>query len=126
MADLFGIRLSAGTVAGMLTRAAGRLGKEFLPRVRDALAAAAADVVGADETGLRVGGKLHWVHCARTDRFTLVVCHPRRGRESIDLLGVLPGFTRVVVHDCWSPYDALTDAPPAVLHACHPGAARGG
>ncbi|SNQ48173.1 conserved hypothetical protein [Frankia canadensis] len=108
MAELFGIALSPGTVAAMLARAAGRLGAEFLPQVRDALAA--ADVVGADETGLRVAGKLHWVHCARTEKLTLVVCHPRRGREGIDFLGVLPGFTRVVVHDCWAPYDAFVDA----------------
>lgn len=108
MAELFGIRLSPGTVVAMLARAARRLDKEFLPQVRDALAA--ADVVGADETGLRVGGKLHWVHCARTEKLTLVVCHPRRGREGIDFLGVLPGFAGVVVHDCWAPYDAFVDA----------------
>jgi transposase len=108
MAELFGAPLSAGTVAAMLTRAAGRLETRFLPLVRDLLAA--APVTGVDETGLRVAGKLHWVHCARTERLTLLVCHPRRGVEGIDHLGVLPGYTGVAVHDCWSPYDTYVQA----------------
>jgi hypothetical protein len=65
----------------------------------------ASDVVGFDETGLRVAGRLHWVHCARTDKYTLVTCHPKRGRKGIDDLGVLPGFAGVAIHDAWAPYD---------------------
>jgi transposase len=108
MAELFGTPLSAGTVAAMLARAAGRLAERFLPDVRDQLSKAA--VVGADETGLRVAGKLHWVHCARTEKLTLVVVHPRRGREGIRAVGVLPDYRGTVVHDCWAPYDAFVDA----------------
>jgi hypothetical protein len=67
-----------------------------------------AQVVGFDETGLRVEGRLHWVHCARTDKYTLVVCHPRRGREGIEALGVLPRFGGIAVHDAWAPYECAT------------------
>jgi hypothetical protein len=105
MAELFGIPLSPGTVAAMLARAATRLAEKFLPEVRDALKK--AEVVGADETGLRVAGKLHWVHCVRTENLTLVVVHPRRGLLGIQAAGVLPEFEGKVVHDCWAPYDAL-------------------
>jgi transposase len=64
---------------------------------------------GFDETGLRVAGKLHWVHCARTDKYTLVTCHPKRGTKGIDDLGVLPGFAGVAIHDAWAPYDTYLD-----------------
>lgn len=106
LAELFGTPLSAGTVAGVTARAAGRLG-EFVDRVRDEIAG--CEVVGFDETGLRVDGKLHWVHCARTGKYTLVSCHPRRGRAGIDDLGVLGRFSGVAVHDAWAPYDTYPD-----------------
>ncbi|MCK9879137.1 IS66 family transposase [Frankia sp. Ag45/Mut15] len=107
LAELVGIPLSAGTVATMTARAATDL-TGFLTAVRDLLAG--AEVVGADETGLRVAGRLHWVHCARTGKYTLIDCHPKRGTAGIDALGVLTGFGGVVVHDAWAPYDTYTDA----------------
>jgi transposase len=107
LAELFGVPLSAGTVTAMTARAAAGLG-DFLACVRAKLAA--AEVVGFDETGLRVAGSLHWVHCARTGKYTLVSCHRRRGVEGIEDAGVLPGFTGVAVHDAWAPYDTYLDA----------------
>jgi len=73
LAELFGIPLSSGTVAGTTARAAGRLG-EFLEHARGQIAA--AEVAGFDETGFRVQGRLHWVHCARTGMYTLLMVHP--------------------------------------------------
>ena len=126
LAELFGIPLSAGTVAAITARAAGRL-DEFLERARGNIAASA--VAGFDETGFRVAGRLHWVHCARTGKYTLLMVHPRRGRTA---MGILPSFAGVAVHDAWGPYDtyatpehqlccahalrelqAVTDATPA-------------
>ena len=106
LAELFGTPLSAGTVSDVTARAAAEL-DDFSDCVRERLAA--SEVVGFDETGLRVAGKLHWVHCARTAKYTLVICHPRRGREGIDALGVLPQFSGVAVHDAWAPYDTYAD-----------------
>jgi hypothetical protein len=81
--------------------------EEFLNLVRGRLVE--ADVVGFDETGLRVEGKLHWVHFARTDRYTLVTCHPKRGKAGIDDLGVLGRLREVAVHDAWAPCDTYLD-----------------
>jgi transposase len=106
LAELFGTPISQGTVADVTRRAAGRL-EGFLEEVREELIA--AQVVGFDETGLRVEGKLHWVHCARTEKYTLVICHPRRGREGIEALGVLPRFGGIAVHDAWAPYNTYAD-----------------
>ena len=105
LAELFGVPLSAGTVAGITARAAGRLGG-FLERAREEIAA--SPVAGFDETGFRVEGKLHWVHCARTARYTLLMVHPRRGAKAMEAMGVLPAFAGVAVHDAWAPYDTCT------------------
>jgi transposase len=106
LAELFGTPVSAGTVAVMVERAAGGLDK-FSGVVRDRVAAAV--VAGFDETGFRVEGMLHRVHCARTDKYTLITCHPKRGRVAIDDAGVLPRFGGVAVHDAWAPYDTYID-----------------
>jgi hypothetical protein len=105
--ELFAIPVSQATVTAMAARAAGRLGG-FCQRVGDRIAA--APVAGFDETGLRVAGKLAWVHVARTDHDTLITCHPKRGREGTDDAGVLHRFRGVAVHDAWAPYDTYPDA----------------
>jgi hypothetical protein len=87
LAELFGVPLSSGTVAALTARAAGRL-DGFLEEIRARIAG--AGVAGFDETGLRVEGKLRWVHCARTGKYTLLSCHPRRGTQAMDAMGVLP------------------------------------
>jgi transposase len=115
LAELFGIPLSSGTVAALTARAAGRL-DGFLEEIRARIAAAA--VAGFDETGLRVEGKLRWVHCARTGKYTLLSCHPRRGTEAMDAMGVLPSFGGVAVHDAWAPYDTYA-APGHQLCCAH-------
>jgi transposase len=106
LAELFGTPVGEGTVATMTTRAAEGLG-EFLGRVADRVAE--AEVAGFDETGLRVAGRLHWVHCARTGKYTLITCHPKRGRSGIDAANVLGRFRGIAVHDAWAPYDTYLD-----------------
>jgi transposase len=106
LAELFGTPVSDATVAAMTRRAADRL-DGFTDIVRDRIAD--APVAGFDETGLRVAGRLHWVHCARTSKYTLITCHPKRGRIGIDAAGVLGRFRGVAVHDAWAPYDTYAD-----------------
>lgn len=105
LAELSGIPLSSGTVAGITARAAGRLGR-FLEHAREQIAG--SEVAGFDETGFRVDGRLHWVHCARTGKYTLLTVHPRRGIEAMEAMGILPSFTGIAIHDAWAPYDTYT------------------
>jgi transposase len=105
LAEMFGVPLSSGTVAGITARAAGKLGG-FLERARDQITA--SEVAGFDETGFRVDGRLHWVHCARTGKYTLLMVHPRRGTQAMKAMGILPSFAGVAVHDAWAPYDTYT------------------
>ena len=106
LGELFGTPVSEGTVARMTKRAADGL-DEFLAEVKDRIAE--AEVAGFDETGLRVAGTLHWVHCARTEKYTVITCHTKRGKEGIDDAGVLGRFRGVAVHDAWAPYDTYVD-----------------
>jgi hypothetical protein len=106
LAELFGNPVSEGTVARMSTHAAAGL-EGFLIQVTDRIAQ--AEVAGFDETGLRVAGALHWVRCARTDKYTLITCHPNAARRAIDDAGVLGPFRGVAVHDAWAPYDTYLD-----------------
>ncbi len=86
LAELFGVPLSSGTVAALTARAAGRPGG-FPEHVRGQIAA--AEVAGSGETVFRVQGRLHWVHCARTGKYTLLMVHPKRGTEAMKAMGVL-------------------------------------
>ena len=77
-----------------------------------------AEVAGFDETGFRVDGRLHWVHCARTGKYTLLMVHPRRGTQAMEAMGVLPSFAGIAVHDAWAPYDTYA-APDHQLCCAH-------
>ncbi len=107
LAELFDTPVAEGTVASMTARGAAGL-DEFLTEVGDRIAA--SEVAGFDETGLRVAGRLAWVHCARTNTCTLITCHSKRGRAGINDAGVLTRFRGVAVHDAWAPYDTYVDA----------------
>ena len=113
LTQLFGTPLSGGTVAALTARAAGRLAG-FLGRVRDKLTE--SEVVGFDETGLRAAGKLPWVHRARTDKYTLVTCHPKRVRKVSTTSASYP--TSAVSPSTTRPYHArrrsTLDAPAAL------------
>ena len=78
----------------------------------------AAEVAGFDETGFRVDSRLHRVHCARTGKYTLLVVHPKRGRQAMEAMGILSSFTGVAVHDAWLPYDTYM-APDHQLCCAH-------
>ena len=76
-----------------------------------------APVLCADESGLRVDGKLHWLHVAATATLTWYGMHAKRGMEAIVAHGILPQRLGVLVHDCWGPYWKLVDGPHALCNA---------
>jgi hypothetical protein len=46
--------------------------------------------------------------------------HPRRGKEAIEAMGVLPSFAGVAVHDAWAPYDLYPGADHQLCCAHYP------
>ena len=65
-------------------------------------------VVHADETGINISGKNHWLHCASTPVWTLFYAHEKRGLEAMESKGLLNRFTGILVHDHWKPYFKLS------------------
>ena len=109
LAQVGGIPLSPGSVHHAVEVAGVRL-KPLEQSIRDALIT--AGVAHADETGMRVGTKLHWLHVLSTAELTAYFPHPKRGAEALDAFGLLELFTGVLVHDHWSAYERY-----ACLHA---------
>jgi len=65
---------------------------------------AQSDLMHADETGINIGGKRHWLHCASNASLTWFHPHAKRGTEAMDEIGILPSFKGVLCHDHWKPY----------------------
>ncbi len=87
-ADLCGASLSEDTLDGLYRRAGAAL-ESFDQQVIDALIA--NEHVHFDKSGMRVGGRLQWLHVASTDTLTHYLMHAGRGREEMGVLGNFSG-----------------------------------
>src|SRR5579871_2328636 len=94
LSDVCGCHLSPGTLEAFVAEGADRL-IETEELIKQALRA--ADVLGTDETGVRVQGVLQWVHVARTDHLTHYAVHRKRGKAASDAIGILPQFHGIMV-----------------------------
>ncbi len=104
LADLFGVCPSEG----MLASAQATAYTQLAPVERAIGEAARREAVAhVDESSIRIGGRLAWVHVFSTALWTVYAQHAKRGREAIDALGLLIGFAGRRVHDAWAPYLTL-------------------
>ena len=102
--DLFGLPLSDATALAINEEARMRLAPT-VARMGEALKTVA--VAHADETGMRVAGKIHWLHVLATATLTWVGAHANRGKKAFDAFGILTVFVGTLIHDGWKSYRDL-------------------
>ena len=111
MRDLFGCRLSPGTVANIVRECAAGLVETEL-KIKKKLRR--SSVIHSDETGLRVNKRLHYVHVASNARLTHYAAAAHRGRTAIDEINVLPRYRGTCVHDGLLAYTHYTQCRHAL------------
>jgi transposase len=115
MRDVFGLALSQASVLAF----AGEAALALAPTVQAiGQAVQSAPVVHADETGIRIEGKLHWLHCLVTHSLSWLGHHAKRGSEAFEELGLLGGVRGTLVHDGLAGYRSL-DCAHSLCNAHH-------
>jgi transposase-like protein len=116
LADLYGVTLSAGTLATWVQQSAGAL-TSFERDLKAALRH--APLLHSDETGVRLAGATAWAHVTSTATLTHYAIHAKRGHAATDAIGILPDYPGVSVHDGWKPYQTYTRARHALCNVHH-------
>jgi transposase len=101
LSDIVGASVSEGT----LFNTRSQCFEQLRPIASDIQAAIVdSQVVHFDETGMRVNGKLWWLHVACTDGLTYYFVQSKRGHDAIDEMEILPQFQGKAIHDGWKSY----------------------
>ena len=101
MHDLFGVPICTGTLANIEQQCSQKL-QATVELIKEQVRH--AEVGHFDETGMKINGKLFWLHSASTARASYYFPHAKRGTPAMDAMGILPGFKGVAIHDFWSSY----------------------
>ena len=100
-ADQCQIPISEGSLFNFNLQAFKQLA-DFEQISKDQLAQ--ASIAHADETGININGKRHWLHCASNPGWTHFYPHQKRGTEAMNEIGILPRYQGILCHDHWKPY----------------------
>jgi len=100
-ADQLGIPVGEGSLYNFNQQAYEQLA-EFEAISKEKLIASAC--IHADETGININGKGHWLHSACNDQWTHFFAHAKRGTEAMNEINILPRYSGILCHDHWKPY----------------------
>lgn len=100
--DLYGYKINEATIKNNNQRCSDLL-QPVEELIKDKLV---ASVLGhSDETGIRVAGKLYWLHVFSNQFYTYLFVHPQRGKQALQSdSSLLTDYSGWVVHDCWKSY----------------------
>jgi transposase len=99
--DRYRQQISQGTIQNILREAYKSL-ELFESEIKGILIQ--SPVLHADETGLTVLGLRWWLHTIGNEKLTLYAVHPNRGSKAVDVMGVIPNYCGILVHDFWATY----------------------
>lgn len=111
MKNLFKVSLSEGTIQNIIGSFANKCDRG-ISVIKNYLSN--AKVKGADETGLRSDGSLHWLHVVCNNKATYLYANKKRGFDAIKEDGLLLDATGALIHDCWSSYFKLDSLSHAI------------
>jgi transposase len=116
LSDFYGQAPSEAALIAANEQAASQI-QPSLTTIQEQLIA--AEVVNCDESGLRVEGKLQWLHVACTPTLTFYQVDAKRGQVGMQAAGILDTFAGVAVHDHWASYLAFENCQHAFCNAHH-------
>ena len=113
---VFGLNISPGSFENIV--------KEFHEKIKPQATAIReilkrAEVIHADESGIRCNNGLSWVHVTCKACYTFYQIHKKRGMEGIQSSTILTDFNGIVVHDGFKSYYNLTNVKHALCNAHH-------
>jgi hypothetical protein len=112
--DIFGIKMSQGTVTNLLGQVE-QSARATYEQIQQEVGT--ASVVGADETGAKVNGARNWFHVYQTPEQTFIGFHPSRGTDAQETFYPIGFPESTLVSDCLH----MQLSTPAKRHqACHP------
>lgn len=106
--------ISEATASNIISKFAKKC-KKLSGRIKEYLKS--CKVKGADETGLRADGVLHWLHVVCNDKATYLYADKKRGFTAIENNGLLLTAFGTLVHDCWSAYFKLDNVSHSICLA---------
>lgn len=113
--DLFGYKINESTIVSNNQRCSDLL-KPTEEAIKEKLVN--TELGHSDQTGVRVAGKLHWLHVFSNALYTFFFVHVHRGKEALtDEVSILPDFSGWVVHDCWQSYFSFKGCKHAICGA---------
>ena len=113
--EMVGCEISEGTVYNAREHCFEQL-ESIEPQVIRAIQQ--AEVGHFDETGMRINGKLWWLHVACNSQLTYYFVHAKRGTVAMNEMNILPKFQGISVHDGWQSY-AQYDCGHRLCNAHH-------
>ncbi len=96
--DSYGVKISQGSIENIIKRFAAK-GTTVYNRIKAEIMS--AQVVGSDETGIKIGGKKHWAWTWQDVENTLISISRSRGIQAIteSVMNHLP--KAILCHDAW-------------------------
>ena len=115
--DLYGQTVSEGTIVEACQETAQQV--EPVYQLTKAELTETKDTGHFDETGVRIEGKLWWLHVACTSLLTYYAPHRKRGSEALDAIGIFPVFKGKAMHDGYHSYFQYEAVINALCNAHH-------
>jgi len=99
--EIYGLSISQTSLMNFVTNGSFDL-ESAIRQIESVLVK--ATLLHSDETGVRINGKLHWIHSLSNLLATLYMPHKNRGDVAMNEMNILPKFIGKLVHDHWKSY----------------------